>query len=73
MKLDMFHEHEALHAAHLVLDTWNDHVAEHPYVSADPELKKLADAASEGMMALYQEIGRRQDAVGATAKDEEKL
>ncbi|MBW3243500.1 hypothetical protein KUV57_12575 [Epibacterium sp. DP7N7-1] len=73
MKLDKFHEHEALHAAHLVLDTWNNHVAEHPYVSADPDLKRLADAASESMMALYQEVGRRQDAAGSTSEDEGDL
>ena len=61
MSLDKFHEHEALHAAHLVQDTWNDHVAEHPYVAADPELSKLAQDASKSMMALYQAIGQRQD------------
>ena len=56
---DEFHEHEALHTAHVILDTWDNHVRNHPYVDADPELVELADKASDAMMALYRAIGAK--------------
>lgn len=56
-KLDAFYAHEALHTSHVLMDTWSDHVHDHPYVQANPELTKLASEALDAMMKLYQAIG----------------
>ena len=56
-KLDEFHQHEAMHTAHVVMETWAVHVQDHPWVVADDKLSGLADAATEAMMALYQAMG----------------
>lgn len=55
--LDAFHAHEALHTAHVLMDCYGDHVADHPYVQANPELAGLAERAIEAMMDVYQAIG----------------
>ena len=55
--LDQFHEHEALHTAHVVMDLWVDKVQEHPWVDSHQGLAELAEKATEAMMALYQAIG----------------
>lgn len=57
--LDEFHEHEALHTAHVVMATWEIHVQNHPWIQADPELARRAEKAADAMMALYQAIGAK--------------
>lgn len=59
--LDAFHAHEALHTSHVLIDTWSDHVHDHPYVQANAELTKLASDAMDVMMRLYQAIGAKTD------------
>lgn len=53
--------HEALHTAHVMLDSFSDHVRDHPAVSERPEIAALADAAIETMMEVYQALGRISD------------
>lgn len=55
---DPFGIHEALHTAHVLLDTFHDHVREHPAVSERPEIAELADKAVEAMMDVYQALGQ---------------
>lgn len=52
-----FGVHEALHTAHVLADTFHDHVREHPVVSERPELAALADKAVDAMLDVYQAIG----------------
>lgn len=55
--LDEFHQHEALHTAHVLMDTWSDHVADSRFVEAHPDIKKAAEGALDAMMKVYQAIG----------------
>lgn len=53
--------HEALHTAHVMLDSFFDHVREHPAVSERPEIAALADRAIAAMMDVYQALGDLDD------------
>ncbi|MEO1114769.1 MAG: hypothetical protein AAFY05_20645 [Pseudomonadota bacterium] len=55
--MDKFHQHEALHTAHVVSQMWAQHVAQSQFVAANPELHDLAQKALEAMGAVYQAIG----------------
>lgn len=50
--------HEALHTAHVLMDTYYDHVAEHPAVALRPDILTLAERAVEAMMDVYQALGQ---------------
>jgi hypothetical protein len=54
---DKFHEHEALHTAHVVMEMWDVHVQHSVWVDSHQHLAELADKAADAMMALYQAIG----------------
>lgn len=55
--LDEFHQHEALHTAHVLSDTWAKHVMDSRFVSEYPEIRKLAEDAASAMSSVYQAIG----------------
>ena len=42
-KIDKFHHHEALHAAHIATDFVSDHVLDHVWISNNPDLKEKAE------------------------------
>ena len=56
VKLDEFHYHEALHTASVLMETFSTHVAEHPAVTQDKALEKLAEEAVSAMYAAYNAI-----------------
>lgn len=56
-KLDQFHAHEALHTTSVVQDIFDRHVAEHPYIQSNDELKKFAEKIAEDIAELYQMLG----------------
>jgi len=58
-KLDAFSEHEVLDRSHLAAAFFSDHVAEHPYVQADQELKRKAEKIADQLADFYQLVGRR--------------
>lgn len=49
--------HEALHTAHVLMDSYGSHVLEHPAVTERPELVALGDKAMEALRAVYQALG----------------
>ena len=51
-KLDKYHYHEAVDRAFMVLEIFNDHVAEHPVVEKHKLLKKLAKQISNDLYQL---------------------
>lgn len=53
--------HEALHTAHVMLDSFHEHVREHPAVNLRPEIAELADKAIAAMMDVYQALGEVSD------------
>jgi hypothetical protein len=55
---DPFGIHEALHTAHVLMDSYATHVCEHPAVELRPEIAALANKAMRAMMAVYQAIGQ---------------
>lgn len=59
MKLDKFHEHEALDRLHLALEILQDHINDHPYISSNIELQNKVGHAMNMLMDVYQEIGRK--------------
>lgn len=59
MKLDEFHLHEALDRTHVLLSAFADHVAEHPFIRQDRELRRMANRLVDQMSDLYQAIGQR--------------
>jgi hypothetical protein len=54
---DPFAVHEVLHTAHVLSDTFERHIVDHPVVKHRPELKDKADKALEAMLEVYQEVG----------------
>lgn len=56
VKLDEFHYHEALHTACVLMETFAEHVGEHPAVSQDKALGKLAEDAVSAMYQVYNAI-----------------
>lgn len=59
MKLDKFHEHEALDRLHLALEILQDHIFDHPYISSNVQLQNKVGNAMDILMDCYQEIGRK--------------
>ena len=49
--------HEALHLAHVLADTVERHLAEHPAIQPRPEWLTQATRAADALHALYQAIG----------------
>lgn len=60
-KVDPFARHEALHMTHVLSDSIQRHLCEHPFVAGRPDLKAFADAAAEALENLYQAIGSIDD------------
>jgi hypothetical protein len=58
---DPFGIHEALHTSHVLMDSYGDHVCDHPAVTERPDIADLADKAMHAMMEVYQAIGRLDD------------
>ena len=57
---DPFGIHEALHTAHVLMDSYGDHVCEHPAVTERHDIAELAERAMDAMMEVYQALGRLQ-------------
>lgn len=55
--LDEFHQHEALHAAHMLTASFREYVADIQFVEAHPEVKAPTDEAVRAMGKVYQAIG----------------
>ena len=55
-KIDKFHHHEALHAAHIATDFVSDHVLDHVWISSNPDLKEKAEAIVSDLYGLYKDI-----------------
>jgi len=55
---DKFHQHEALHTAHVLIRTWEEFVLYTAYMNARPEVKAKCTAALEAMAEAYQAIGQ---------------
>lgn len=55
--LDEFHQHEALHTAHVLTETWAEHVMDSRFVEAYPDIAAKAEKAMDAMMDVYQAIG----------------
>jgi hypothetical protein len=51
--------HEALHTAHVLLDTWGDHVADTRCCDEFPDVKEAVEKAADAMYAAYQLIGQK--------------
>lgn len=56
VKLDEFHYHEAMHSACLLMETFAEHVGEHPAVTQNKKLTLLADDAVTAMYDVYNAI-----------------
>ncbi len=56
--IDDFHRHEALDRASIFADQFETHVASHPVIELDPELKSQAGEIIDRLAALYQAVGR---------------
>jgi len=54
---DKFHQHEALHTAHVLIRTWEEFVLYTAYMDARPDVQAKCKAALEAMAAAYQAIG----------------
>lgn len=59
-KPDKFHQHEVLHTAHVLMQTWHDNVTNALYTQSDPSLVFLAEVAEDAMMLLYQAVGQEE-------------
>jgi hypothetical protein len=57
-EFDDFSWHEAMDRAAMLADTYAHHVAEHPVIETNPELRNLADAALKAMFDLYQRLAQ---------------
>ena len=60
-KTDKFHAHEALHAAHIAIEMWCEHVEGAKWIEENKDLFDLAGKASDAMGAVYQAIGNSYD------------
>ena len=54
---DPFSAHEALDRAHLAVVFFDEHVAQHPFVRADPKLRRAADRLAGELADFYQMVG----------------
>jgi hypothetical protein len=57
--LDAFSNHEVLHTASIMATMFDDHIAQHRYVQADPELAAEAEAIGQRLADFYQMVGRK--------------
>ena len=55
--MDAFHRHEALDRCHVILCTIDDHLLDHPFVGAHPDIRDQILAASRLLSGAYQSIG----------------
>jgi hypothetical protein len=51
--------HEAFHAAHIALETWETHVIDTRAADEFPDVKKAAEEASQAMYRVYSLIGNK--------------
>ena len=58
MTIDKFHQHEALHTAHVLITSWEKFVSGSTYAYARPEVKEKCEAALKAMGDAYQAIGQ---------------
>lgn len=54
-----YYAHEALDRTSMVIDIVESHLAEHPYIQADPQLVDLINQATEALAKAYQHIGAK--------------
>jgi hypothetical protein len=52
-----FSAHEALDRAHLAATFFDEHVAQHPFVRANPKLRRAADRLAGQLADFYQAVG----------------
>ena len=52
-----FAAHEALDRAHLAAASFDEYVAQHPYVRAIPKLRRMADRLAGQLADFYQAVG----------------
>ncbi|MCS3690977.1 hypothetical protein [Bradyrhizobium elkanii] len=51
--------HEAMHSAHIAIDTWDSHVLRTRCAEEFPDVKKAIEKAAEAMGEVYQLIGQK--------------
>ncbi len=56
--MDDYHRHEALDRTAIFADQFESHVASHPVIELEPDLKSQADEIIDRLAALYQAVGR---------------
>lgn len=59
---DAFARHEVLHTSHLMVLMFEEFIASHPVVEADPRLKESAQAILDQLGDFYQLCGEISDA-----------
>lgn len=57
MKLDKYHYHEAIDRTHVFQASFEDHLATHPAIVGNEELKQKAEEIQKALGDLYQLIG----------------
>lgn len=57
MATDEFSKHELLDRTHLISDTFQRFVMDHPALDEHPELKKRVEMIADQMESLYQAFG----------------
>lgn len=57
IELDDFHYHEALDRLHVIMDTIDNHLIQHPVLKAETKVKDLVDEANTKLWEAYQLIG----------------
>ena len=56
-KLDEYHYHEAADRLHVIMDTIDDHLIQHPVLKLDIEPRRLVEQAQTLLFEAYQMIG----------------
>lgn len=57
IELDDFHYHEALDRIHVIMDTIDAHLIQHPVLKLETEVKDLVEEAQTKLWHAYQIIG----------------
>ena len=57
IELDDFHYHEALDRIHVIMDTIDVHLIQHPVLKLETEVKDLVEEAQTKLWHAYQIIG----------------
>jgi len=60
---DKFGYHEVLHTAHVLMDTWERHIAGHGLMESEPELKAQAEFIGSMMADFYQLVCSASDSM----------